>query len=630
MNNTNGSEIVDEGIVENTRKYIFDPRNNLPPHEIENLTPYMQKQKTIETLEEKGHFREIEGEIGPLQNIIRSPPHGLSSKTKLCRRLYLFLDVNFSIAKGDEPIKSYESSFKDLVQDRIQRASWNTDESDYDIELRTLSEDADVSSEQWRSITMRLADLTPGSRLFVFDNKEEINDVNDVEDLLLSNHIKLRELNDKIGVKHGPLEMLGLFSNSLQQAFSNPEMFREFKEKVEGKTEVIILPTSLKPMNTKLHFERAGIIEALVASHKIGGEYVEWIDSCLEKVFKRINSHEKPFTKKHVAISTSTFVSKIFSSPSREKKPVNLDSEPLGKNRIQCSISKINSVIMAEGHERLNYSCCSDIQKAITELVHRSMTYINTLFEKESQFRAIIFASVINMNEEIRGSLHKGPENELTSESKNTTVESRIKQMWSNLSSLDSKNICGIQTMTAKHQKWQTREGAILNGWKETCKSWEFKARSKSSRQIKQILGMILEDDADIEQIIKDWKGFLEQFKKSEVREKKYGYGALSEVPKYGLFLLSQGVCEPLRELFAETKKVTHGDLFLLNKIPGMDLNFRRLYIDIKDKRYIPASKAYEIIKKLNDALIDCNWENDESEEISIDPSTEPLEWWSD
>ena len=630
---------MDVGIVENTRQYIFDPQNNQSPHEIESLAPDVRKRKNIDNLEEKGHYREIEGVIGPLQNIMTSSTTDLSKIPKSHRKLYLFLDVNFKTTTENASKKAYEEGFNQLVQDRIERAKWNGSDTDYDIILLTLDEDADASSDQWKSILRKLPALKTGSRLFIFDNREEIKDVNNIEDLLLSNHIKLRELNSRIAIKDGPLEILGLFSNSFQRAISNPEMFRELKEEFDEKTEVIILPTSMMPMDSKLHFERAGIVEALVASHKIGGEYAEWIDSSQEKVFTRLDTEEQLFDERHTAICTSTFVSKIFSTPHRDAPRVHLDSEPIRNDGLKCEISEINSIIETEGHERLNHNCCGNIQGAIAELVHRSMTYINSFFQQESnkQFRPILFASVILMNENIRKGLRprrtdgNDQEDEAAYQSRISKLETRIKKMWRHLCSLEKPQICGSQTMTAKRKERQTKEGSILEGWKNTCQKWCFKTGKNGPKEIKLVLTMILEDGVNIEEAIVDWKNFLEEFKEREMRTTNYAYGMRGiQSPKYGLILLSQKVCTQLQILFSETKKVTHGDLYLLADVPGMDEEFQRLYIDKLDQRYIPASKAYEIIKKLNDALTDCNWLAKPAEHISVDPSTKDLKWWSD
>lgn len=627
---------MDIGIVENTRRYVEDPHNNQSPQGIEDLTPEVRKRKNIENWTEKGHYREVEGTIGPLQNIMIATNEKSLKVQKSHRKLYLFLDANIKFKRDNSSLGTYEEEFSQLVKDRIARARWNGSEVDYDVLLLTLDEDADVNSEQWRAILRKVPELKTGSRLFIFDNGEEVKHIYDIEDLPLSNHIKLKDLSARIAIKDGPLEILGLFSNSFQQAIMNPEMFRELKETFDKKTEVMLLPTSMMPMNSKLHFERAGIVEALVASHKIGGEYVEWIDSSQEKVFTRMDTTEELYDEKHTAICTTTFFSKVFSIPQRDKPLVCLDSEPITNDGLECEIEKINSVIKSDGHERLDHQCCGRIQAEIAELVHRSMTYINAFFndEKNKQFRPILYASVILMNESIRNDLEllKSSGNDrkdLTSDERRIPeVETRIKKMWHELCSMEKKHICGKQTMTAKRKKRQVKEGQILEGWKNATLAWKFKKGKKQCRNIKQVLEMILEDEGEIDQNIENWKNFLSDF--NDVKNRIEKYSGKTERPKYGLILLSQKVCIQLQALFSETKKVTHGDLYLLNEVPGMDEVYQRLYIDGEDKRYIPASKAYEVIKKLNDALVDCNWTPKRATNSAIDPSREDLEWWRD
>jgi vacuolar-type H+-ATPase subunit F/Vma7 len=182
--------------------------------------------------------------------------------------------------------------------------------------------------------------------------------------------------------------------------------------------------------------------------------------------------------------------------------------------------------------------------------------------------------------------------------------------------------------MTAKRKKRQVKEGQILEGWKNATQGWKFKKGKKFTKNIKKVLEIILEDEGEIDENIENWKKFLTDF--NDVENRKEKYSGKTESPKYGLILICQKVCEQLRTLFSETKKVTHGDLYLINEIPGMDEGYQRLYIDGEDKRYIPASKAYEIIKKLNDALLECKWTSKQATNSAIDPSTKDLEWWSD
>ena len=595
-----------EDVIETAREYILSRgRNSSSPQ----ANPHDEKRKMVDSLGDLSYLSEVDEKYGPVHNILKAPDEVTVSNFQ-DPPIYLFIDVNFdSENENEDYLLGYQEDFKNLVESRIYSAASNNSRKGFDVCLQTLDLNAGLEHKNWKDICRKIELLTTGSRLFIFDKKVVTLDLNRVEKLQLSKGVSLNDLLLRLNEAQLPIETLGFFSNTFQSAVAiDPDLLEEFEKLVEKKTKVILLPASTKPMLHNLNFERAGVIESLVASYSIGGDHHNWIEYSQDKLAERIPFNNKIHTQRDVAISTTTFVSIVFDMPSSKARMAIPDE---GRSIEKTTIHTIDECMDAR-NVRLDHELCGTLQGKMKDLMYRSLDYINDYFIdcSDKELRAVLFASVLSGHHEIGDMIE------------NARI---IQNKWANLQNPGMGNeLIGKQTMTDR--TGLVKEGVVLGRWLDLTQAWTTRRKGDKRRiKIIQILEIILKDEPEFgpEKALVKWNKEVENII-NEKPDKGTGSEAI-----YGVFLLNKEVCSQIQALWRETKKVTHGPTVPANVI-GQGEQWRKLYMDYDDKRYIDHNTANEIIKKLVVALDKGKWEDPLSTTSAECSIGEDLDWWSD
>lgn len=586
-----------EDLIETCRNDILNQRTA----EIAVQTiSHKSKRKEIDSMNERGFFVKMNESFYPVHNILENSNNDSISKED--SPIYLFIDVNYQDT-NKHPMK-YQKEFQELVESRIQTASSNNSDKNFNLAYRTLHLDSGRDDPDWLTISRKIKLLKSGSRIYIFDKMKEVKKLNQVGNLKLSSGVRLDDLLNLIETEV-TIETIGIFSNTFQDALVNSEeMLDELRAHVAGKTKVMLLPASKRPMTHNLNFERAGVIESLVVAHSNGGDHHDWIESSQEKLLERIPVSNRNYTEREVAISTTTFCSMVLDMPNRKNRLAMPDrSRPAPKTTIHFIDRH-----MGKDEVRFDFDLCSSIQGELASLMRRSLHYLMDYFEKkmdDNELRAILFASLLSVNHNVNSMLEQ-PE--------------VILRRWDSLQNSERPNkLIGCQTMSDYSTK--EKEGIVINRWYEMTQKW--KGKSKGKKKIIQILKLINQGDFEPKNSIKKWNEWCEGI----VKDKENC--SPSSQAMYGIFLLDKKVCEAFKEFWSAVKNVTHGP-----KVPkpvmGPKNDWKMLYLEEKDKRHINHDTANKLINNLRKELERCQWKDPLSTLSDDCDFMQELEWWNE
>jgi len=562
--------------------------------------PQKSNRKEIDSWNDMGVLAKVDESFHPVHNILVNSKNDSISKEDY--PIYLFIDVNYQEANVD--MVEYQKEFQELVESRIQTASSNNSDKNFNLFYLALHVNSGRNDEDWQKISRKMKMLKSGSRVYIYDKKIEVSKLHKVGKLELSSGVILDDLLNLLnpGVV---IETIGLFSNTFQGALlDSKEMLTELRAHVAGKTKVMLLPASKMPMTHNLNFERAGVIESLVVAHSKGGDHHDWIESSQEKLVERIPVFNRNYTNREVAISTTTFLSMVLDMPNRKNSLAMPDAyRSVSKTTIRSIDEHIGG-----GDVRFDFELCSSVQAELTTLMQRSLHYLMDYFEKkmnDKELRAVLFASLLTVHHNVNSML-KQPE--------------IILRRWKNLlNSERPNNLIGRQTMTDKTKR--KKEGVVIGRWCDMTQKWRGTTRSK--RVIIKILKIVSEGDFDPESAMDKWNEWC-----AEIVTQKKNCGPSSQA-MFGILLLDKKVCEAFQEFWSAIKRVTHG-----GKVPkpvmGPKNDWKMLYLEKKDKRYINHNIANKLINNLRTELERCGWEDPLSRLSEDCEYMQELEWWNE
>ena len=586
-----------EDMIETCRNGILNQR--AAEHAVQTI-PHKSKRKEIDSLNERGFLVKIEESFYPVHNILENSKNDSISEED--SPIYLFIDVNYQDT-NENPMK-YQKEFQELVESRIQMASSNNSGKTFNLAYRTLNVNSGRNDADWLAISRKMKLLKSGSRIYIFDKKEEVSKLHKVGKLNLSSGVMLDDLLNLLeaGVV---IETIGLFSNTFQDALlDSKEMLAELRARVAGKTKVMLLPASNMPMKHNLNFERAGVIESLVVAHSNGGDHHDWIESSQEKMVERIPVSNRNYTEREVAISTTTFLSMVLDMPNRTNSLAMPDTYRSASKTTIYSIDER----MGEDDVRFDFDLCSSIQGELASLMRRSLHYLMDYFEKkmdDKELKAVLFASLLTVHHGVDSMLEQ-PE--------------IILRQWENLQNSDRpNNLIGQQTMSDYSKR--EKEGVVIHRWHEMTQKW--RGKSKGKKKIIEILDLVSQGDFEPENAIDKWNKWS-----ADIVKNKENCSPSSQA-MYGILLLDKEVCEAFKYFWSAIKKVTHGP-----KVPtpvmGPKNDWEKLYLEKKDKRHINHDTANKLINKLRTELERCQWEDPLSELSDACDFMQDLEWWDE
>jgi len=598
-------EIAREQILNSTQDYISP-----------NIEPHQSSRKMVETLEDLSFLSDLTNDLlTPVHNVMKTKYTELERKNTAIP-MYLFIDTNVDRDIEEQELGKYVNTLKDFVKERINSVISNNVSPNCEVHFCPLHSTSNVNDSEWKLIERLIELLTPDSRIYLFDMKSEVSELSSIDRFKVSDSINLSELLNLLrsNDKKLPLETLGLFSNSVQDAIHDDfELFIEFKKHVMKNdiARVLLLPASRTPMKQNFSFERAGIIESLVASSSIEGGHNEWIESSQQKLSERIpvSPIDLDYLKRDVAISATTF----FSIPLilQSQTPRYSIQEDTQRNFPPLGIKSIDS-LTDDCSLKFDHSLCGRLETEWTNILYHSLDYVNSYFNRSENevHKAVLFASVLSQISGIDILLEN---------------EKDIRGKWDRLK--QSKHIVGKQTMLDERDG-RERQGLIGSRFLEMNEAWHTKRKSdKRKKKILKILDIILPENAEInaETALSLWK---EEIRSLRDPEQRTSVGPTANT-MFAMFLLDKEVCTHFVRLWRESKKVTHGNPFRTLSDKIINHEWTKLYLESQDKRQIPFATANEVFRELKTGLDTCGWV-EPIETPAMGNERKKLDWWDD
>jgi len=604
---------MSDDVIEIARKQIL---NSAQSYISPNIEPHQSSRKMVESFEDLSFLSDLENDLlTPVHNVMKTDHSELEQKNT-AMPMYLFIDINVNRDIEEKELGKYVNTLKDFVRERINSVISNNVTPNCEIHFCPLHSTTNVNDLEWKKINRLIGQLTSDSRIYLFDMKSEVSELSSISQFKVSDSINLSELlvllrsnDEKL-----PLETLGLFSNSIQDAIHDDfDLFCEFKDEVIEKdiARVLLLPASRTPMNQNLSFERAGIIESLVASNSIEGGHNEWIESSQQKLSERIpvSPTNLDYQKRDIAISATTFISTPLILQSQTPRySIQEDSQ---RNFPTLGIKSIDS-FTNECSLKFDHSLCKDLEKEWTTILYHSLDYVNAYFNRceNEVHKAVLFASVLSQIRDI-GSLLEN--------------ENEIREKWGRLK--QSSHIIGHQTMV-DDRDGRERQGLIGSRFLEMNEAWHARrSADKRKKKILKILDIILPEDINLnaEKALISWK---EEIRRLRDPRQRPSVGPTANT-MFAMFLLNKEVCTQFVRLWRESKKVTHGNPFRTISDKIINHEWTKLYLEGEDKRQIPFLTAHEIFRELKTGLDICGWEEPDGTP-AIGNERQNLDWWDD